>query len=96
MNGMMMPGAEWLPVLAGLAAKATLVMLITAGAAALLWRASAAVRHLVWCVGVVGVLALPLFSVVLPAWEVPVLPAAAGAPESCSGVPAAGISAINW
>ncbi|MBW3571435.1 MAG: hypothetical protein KY467_10035 [Gemmatimonadetes bacterium] len=71
----LVPGAEWLPLLAQLAAKATLILLATALAAALLWRASAAVRHLVWCVGVAGVLALPLFSALLPAWELPLLPA---------------------
>ena len=89
MNGGFVPGAEWLPLLAELAAKATLVMLLAAGAAALLWRASAALRHLVWCVGVVGVLALPVFAVVLPAWEVPVLPASA----AVSAAPAADFDA---
>ncbi len=69
------PGAEWLPLLAELAAKATLVLLLAAAASALLWRSSAAVRHMVWCVGVMSVLALPLFAAVLPAWRVPVLPA---------------------
>lgn len=78
----LMPGAEWLPLLGEFAAKATLIMALAALAATLLWRASAAVRHLVWCAGVVGVLALPVFSVVLPAWEVAVLPAdAAPAPQ---------------
>jgi beta-lactamase regulating signal transducer with metallopeptidase domain len=72
-------GAEWLPFLAVLAAKATLVLLLTAAAAALLGRASAAARHMVWCVGVAGVLALPLLAVLLPAWEVPLLrPAQSG------------------
>lgn len=66
---------DWLPFLAALAAKATLVLLVTAAAAALLWRASAATRHLVWCAGIVGVLALPVFSAVLPSWELPLLPA---------------------
>ena len=70
-------GAEWLPFLAQVAAKSTLVLLLTAGAAALLWRASAAVRHLVWCVGIVAVLALPVFAALLPAWELPLLPASA-------------------
>ncbi|HEX2210862.1 MAG TPA: M56 family metallopeptidase, partial [Longimicrobium sp.] len=75
MNAAFLPGAEWLPLLAQLALKATLILLVTALAAAALWRSSAAVRHMVWCVGVAGVLALPFFAAVLPAWEVPVLPA---------------------
>ncbi|HEX9937948.1 MAG TPA: M56 family metallopeptidase [Longimicrobium sp.] len=66
---------DWLVLLAQLAAKATLVLLLTAAAAALLWRSSAAVRHLVWCVGVACVVCLPLLAVVLPAWELPLLPA---------------------
>ncbi|HEX6372682.1 MAG TPA: M56 family metallopeptidase [Longimicrobium sp.] len=84
----LIPGAEWLPFLAQLALKATLVLLVTAIAAALLWRSSAAVRHMVWCVGVAGVLALPLFSVMLPAWELRVLPASTGAPVSTPAVSA--------
>ncbi|HZG43388.1 MAG TPA: M56 family metallopeptidase [Longimicrobium sp.] len=74
MSAGLIPGAEWLPLLAELAAKATLILLLAAAVSALLWRASAAVRHLVWCVAVIGVLALPVFSVVLPAWELPLLP----------------------
>jgi beta-lactamase regulating signal transducer with metallopeptidase domain len=79
MSAGLMPGAEWLPLLAELAAKATLILLLAAAASALLWRASAAVRHLVWCVAVIGVLALPVFSVVLPAWELPLLPSSQAA-----------------
>ncbi|HEX2080719.1 MAG TPA: M56 family metallopeptidase [Longimicrobium sp.] len=71
----LIPGAEWLPLLAQIAAKATLVLLLAAVVAALLWRASAATRHMVWCVAVLSVLALPVFSFVLPAWELPLLPA---------------------
>jgi beta-lactamase regulating signal transducer with metallopeptidase domain len=71
--------AAWLPLLAGLAAKATLVLLLAAAVTAAMWRASAAARHLVWCVAVVGVLALPVLSSALPAWEVPLLPAASAA-----------------
>lgn len=73
---------DWLPFLASLAAKATLVLLLTALVAGLLWRSSAAVRHLVWCVGIVGVLALPVFSLLLPAWELPLLPAREAAPAA--------------
>jgi beta-lactamase regulating signal transducer with metallopeptidase domain len=75
----LVPGAEWLPFLAQLALKATLILGVTAVAAAALWRSSAAVRHLVWCVGMAGVLVLPLFGAILPAWELPLLPAEAPA-----------------
>lgn len=87
----LIPGAEWLPVLAQLALKATLILLVTAGAAALLWRSSAAARHMVWCTGVAAVLALPLLAAVLPAWELRVLP-----PEAPAfAAPAVSAPAVN-
>ena len=86
MSAGLIPGAEWLPLLAELAAKATLVLLLAAAVSALLWRASAAVRHLVWCVAVVGVLALPVLSVVLPAWELPLLPSSEATAPTAPGM----------
>jgi beta-lactamase regulating signal transducer with metallopeptidase domain len=80
--------ADWLPFLAELAAKATVLLLLTAVVAALLWRSSAATRHLVWCMGIVGVLALPLFSAFLPTWELPLLPAREAAAPPASAFPA--------
>ena len=58
--------------------------------AALRRRGSAAARHLVWTVAVVGLLALPIASVSLPAWtlRIPV------APRIASEIPAAGPVAI--
>jgi beta-lactamase regulating signal transducer with metallopeptidase domain len=92
----LIPGAEWLPFLAALALKATLILLVAAAAAALLWRSSAAVRHMVWCVAVAGVLALPLLSAVLPAWELAVLPAdAPAAAPAVPGSPAADFDAAE-
>lgn len=81
----LLQNVDWLALLAELAAKATLVLLLTAAAAAVLWRASAAVRHLVWCVGIACVLALPLLTALLPAWEIPLLPAR---PATVAAVPA--------
>jgi beta-lactamase regulating signal transducer with metallopeptidase domain len=82
---------SWLPFLAELGAKATLVLLLTALASALLWRSSAATRHMVWCMGVAGVLALPVISALVPAWRVPVLPApvSLAAPTAAAPAPAA-------
>jgi len=52
-----------------------MVVLTAAGAASLaLRRASAAARHLVWSLALVSLLALPLLSLILPAWSVPILP----------------------
>jgi beta-lactamase regulating signal transducer with metallopeptidase domain len=52
--------------------KGTALLLGSAVAALLLRRASAAARHLVWTVGVVGVLVLPPIGALLPAWRVSV------------------------
>jgi beta-lactamase regulating signal transducer with metallopeptidase domain len=68
-------GAAWLPALATLAVKATVILLLAVLAAALLRRSSAAMRHLVWLAGMGGVLLLPLVAAVSPAWELRVLPA---------------------
>jgi beta-lactamase regulating signal transducer with metallopeptidase domain len=55
---------------AGLAAKATLLLLAAAIAAAVMrGRAPAAARHLAWTLAVCGILALPLFSLALPGWR---------------------------
>lgn len=80
--------AAWLPLLAALAAKATLVLLLAAAVTAAMWRASAAARHLVWCVAVAGVLALPVLSAALPAWEVPLLPATSASSANPIDIPA--------
>jgi beta-lactamase regulating signal transducer with metallopeptidase domain len=71
-------GPEGLGLLADVALKATLVLLLAAAAIGLMRRSSAALRHLVWCVGVLGVLALPLLALVLPTWEMQVLPSSPG------------------
>jgi len=53
-----------------------MLFLALAGLATLAWRrASAAQRHLVWTVAVIGVLLLPLLSAVFPAWRVVRMPA---------------------
>ncbi|MBC7853438.1 MAG: hypothetical protein IAF94_08385, partial [Pirellulaceae bacterium] len=61
-------------VMADLALKSAAVMLLAWLAAGLLGRASAARRHLVWCVSVVSLLLLPVLSLALPAWRVTWLP----------------------
>ena len=54
--------------------KGAAVMLLAWAVAGLLGRASAARRHLVWCLGVASLLLLPAFSLALPAWQVTWLP----------------------
>lgn len=53
--------------------KGTLFLLIAAAMALPLRRASAASRHLVWTLALSATLVLPILSLVLPAWNVPIL-----------------------
>jgi Tol biopolymer transport system component/beta-lactamase regulating signal transducer with metallopeptidase domain len=65
----------WLPLLLDAALKG-LIVLAAAGVVCLfLRRASAAVRHLVWCVAIGQAVVMPLLSLALPGWQLPVLPA---------------------
>lgn len=57
-------------------AKATLVLAAAGVATLALRRASAAARHLAWCLGLGAALALPVSSLALPGWSWRVLPAA--------------------
>lgn len=54
-------------------AKATLLLGV-AGLVTLLWRRSAAPRHLVWTLALAGTLVLPAARALGPAWRVPLLP----------------------
>ncbi len=60
-------------LLAAATVRITVLLLVAAAANAMVRRASAAVRHSVWLLGLAGVLAVPVFSLVLPSWDVPVL-----------------------
>lgn len=56
------------------ALKSMAVVLLAVVVVALLGRASAACRHLVWCLSVAGLLLLPVLSLLLPDWRVAWLP----------------------
>jgi beta-lactamase regulating signal transducer with metallopeptidase domain len=60
--------------LVDIAVKSAAVMLLAVVVAALLGRASAAWRHLVWCLSVASLLLLPALALALPAWRVAWLP----------------------
>jgi len=60
----------WVAIALECAFKGTLILILAVGAASLLRAASAAARHLVWSLAVLSLLALPLFSAVLPQWTV--------------------------
>jgi HEAT repeat protein/beta-lactamase regulating signal transducer with metallopeptidase domain len=66
------PGAPWIP-LADAVAKATLLFAAAGMASFVLRRGSAASRHLVWTLALVSALALPVFSVALPHWQLPLV-----------------------
>jgi hypothetical protein len=58
--------------------KATILLSFAWIAASVARRRSAAFRHLLWAVGILGSLALPLVSLLVPAWHSATLAAAAG------------------
>ena len=65
-------GAAWLPVVDAIA-KATIVFATAGLLSVILRRASAASRHLIWTLALMSALALPLFSIAMPKWEVGLL-----------------------
>ena len=62
----------WLPAVDALI-KVTLVLGIASAAALVLGRASAAMRHLVWTLALTSALVLPVLSVALPRWQLPIV-----------------------
>ena len=65
-----------LPILIDATLKGAILVLIAAAAAHLLRNRSAASRHAAWTAAVVGHLAIPALVLLLPAWQMPFLPAA--------------------
>jgi beta-lactamase regulating signal transducer with metallopeptidase domain len=59
-----------IPTLVDVALKGAVLLALAGLATAALWRASAAMRHLVWSLTMAGLLALPVLSALLPQWRV--------------------------
>ena len=66
--------ADLAPMLSVALLKSSLLLIVVFGLAGLMRGTSAATRHLVWSLGLVGVLLIPLLSETLP-WHWGVLPA---------------------
>ena len=63
----------WLEVLADATIKGLSILLLASALHIAMRRASAASRHLLWCLALSSLLALPVLSSFLPAWQVPIL-----------------------
>ena len=59
-------------LLAGILLKGSILMIAAVAVVALMSRASAATRHFIWTLAVIGLLALPLFATMLPEWTLAV------------------------
>ena len=77
----------WLPILGGLALKSLIVFLVAGLALLALRRASASARHLVCLLALAGLVALPLLSLGLPGWRLPVLAVSAASPMPAASPP---------
>jgi len=64
---------SWLAFGLGIFLKGTLVLVTTWTLTTVLRRVSASVRHLIWTLAFVSLVALPLASIVIPEWAVPFL-----------------------
>ncbi len=64
----------WLSILLDASIKSVIVLALAAGLNLALKRSSAAFRHLMWLLAVVSCLCLPVISVTLPSWRLPVGP----------------------
>ena len=66
----------WVPV-ADVVVKVSLLLGVAAALSFALRGASASVRHVLWTVALLASLALPVFSLVLPRWQMPLVRLAA-------------------
>ena len=69
----------WLPAIDAIL-KSTALLALTAGVSLLLRRASAATRHMIWTLGLLGALLLPALSLAVPRWQLAVVKVAGSAP----------------
>ena len=75
----------WLTILLDASIKSVIVLALAAGLNLVLKRSSAAFRHLIWLLAVVSCLCLPVISMTLPSWQLPVVPQMLSLMEAASG-----------
>ncbi len=76
----------WLTILLDASIKSVIVLALAAGLNLALKRSSAAFRHLMWSLAVVSCLCLPVISVTLPSWRLPVGPQMPPRTEAAPGI----------
>jgi beta-lactamase regulating signal transducer with metallopeptidase domain len=76
-----------LAVLFDAAFKGAILLSATMLLSLLLRRAAAATRHLIWSLALIGVLALPFLSFIIPQWNVPLVPQILPSSESLQRLP---------
>jgi len=77
-----------LAILFDVALKGAILLSATMLLTLLLRRAAAATRHLIWSLALIGVLALPFLSFIIPQWNVPLVPKILPSSESLQRLPA--------
>jgi Tol biopolymer transport system component/beta-lactamase regulating signal transducer with metallopeptidase domain len=75
----------WLLVLLDAAAKAAVLLMAAGLLTAVPRRASAALRHLIWCTAIGGSVAMPVLSVGVPGWQWRILPPALATVRAAPG-----------
>ena len=75
----------WMAVLFHASIRSILLFALAAGLNLALRRSSAAFRHLIWLLAVVSCLCLPVISVTLPSWRLPVVPQMRSLTEATPG-----------
>lgn len=89
--------SDLFPIWLDAAVKGSLLLAVVAGGAALLGRAAASHRHLVWALGLTGMLALPMATLVVPDWGLRIETPAWVWQTAASGAPHLGArSAFGW
>ena len=65
---------HWLAILLDAAVKGLVILAVTGVVTALLRRRSAALRHMVWSLAIIGLMLVPMLSIALPQLQVPIIP----------------------